>query len=362
MAKVVLQNLSKSYGDVLAVDDLTLEMADGKFVVLLGPSGCGKTTILNVIAGLLEPSEGAILIDDVDVRFVPAHRRNMAMVFQSYALYPHLRVYDNLAFPLRMMKFSKTKVEEKVNWAAKLLNISDLLNRKPRELSGGQRQRVALGRAMVRQPWAFLMDEPLSNLDAALRLEMRLELKKLHRHLETTTIYVTHDQVEALNMADEIALLRDGLLQQYGSPYAIYHEPANTFVAQFVGSPPMNLIPGTLMRQDGWLRFRYREFQVEPPSELLQRLEPYQDGDIILGVRPEDVVVGAPGAGDDGMPSKVLLHEPYGADQVLELSFEDLSLMARTSSVLRVEMGDQVQMGLQTDNLFFFDATTERAI
>ncbi len=362
MAKVVLQNLSKSYGDVLAVDNLTLQIADGKFVALLGPSGCGKTTILNVIAGLLDPSEGAILIEDVDVRYVPAHQRNMAMVFQSYALYPHLRVFDNLAFPLRMMKMPKAQIKEKVEWAVDLLNISELLDRKPRELSGGQRQRVALGRAIVREPWAFLMDEPLSNLDAALRLEMRAELKKLHRHLETTTIYVTHDQVEAMNMADEIALLRDGLLQQYGSPYSIYHQPVNTFVAQFVGSPPMNLIPGTLVRQDGRLRFRYREFHIEPPPDLLQRLERYQDGDVILGVRPEDVVVGHPGAGEDGLKSKVLLQEPYGADQVLELSFEDLSLMVRTSSILRVDMGDQVNMRLRPDRFFFFDADTKQTI
>ncbi len=360
MAKVVLQDLSKNYGEVVAVDHVHLEIADGRFVVLLGPSGCGKTTILNMVAGLVEPTGGAILIDGLDVRHIPAHRRNMAMVFQSYALYPHLRVRDNLAFPLRMMKMPRARMEEKVRWAAEALSIEELLDRRPRELSGGQRQRVALGRAIVREPWAFLMDEPLSNLDAALRVEMRAELKKLHRRLETTMIYVTHDQVEALNMADEIALLRDGVLQQYGSPYAVYHQPANTFVAQFVGTPPMNLIPGSLVREDEGLRFRHPNFTVTPPPEQRRRLEEETRERVILGVRPEDVIVEA--AGGSGRLSRVLLLEPYGADQVLELDFEDLSLMARTSSAFRVDMGDDVRVRMREENLFFFDAETERAI
>ena len=362
MANVVLRDLSKHYGDVVAVNRLSLKIAEGKFVVLLGPSGCGKTTILNTVAGLIEPTEGAILIDDVDVRYVPAHRRNLAMVFQSYALYPHLNVWSNLAFPLRIMKVPKDQIDKKVRWAADMLNISELMGRKPRELSGGQRQRVALGRAIVREPWAFLMDEPLSNLDAALRLEMRAELKKLHRRLETTTVYVTHDQVEALNMADEVALMRDGVLQQFGSPYAIYQDPANTFVAQFVGSPPMNLVPGTLKRENGKLHFQYRMFQVEPPPEQQRLLEQHKDDEVILGVRPEDVVVSPADTVDDGQLSKVLLQEPYGADQVLELSFEDFSLMARTNSALRVDMGDHVRMSLRAEKLFFFDAASEKAI
>ncbi len=362
MAQVVLENLSKTYGDVVAVDRVNLDVADGKFVVLLGPSGCGKTTILNVVAGLLEPTEGAILIDGLDVRHIPAHRRNMAMVFQSYALYPHLRVRDNLAFPLKMMKMPKAEIEEKVRWAAEALDIGELLARRPRELSGGQRQRVALGRAIVREPWAFLMDEPLSNLDAALRVEMRAELKKLHRRLGATIIYVTHDQVEALNMADEIALLKDGVLQQFGSPYAVYHEPANTFVAQFVGTPPMNLIPGTLTREEGRLLFRYGNFVVEPPPARVQLLEQGAREKVILGVRPEDVLVTPAGAQEGGHPARVLLLEPYGADQVLELSFEDVSLMARTTSALRVEMGDETRLRLRAENLFFFDAETHLAI
>ena len=362
MAKVVLENLSKNYGEVVAVDNVDLEIEDGRFVVLLGPSGCGKTTILNVVAGLLDPTEGAILIDGVDVRHIPAHKRNMAMVFQSYALYPHLRVRDNLAFPLRMMKMSKAEVEEKVRWAAEALDIEELLARRPRELSGGQRQRVALGRAIVREPWAFLMDEPLSNLDAALRVEMRAELKKLHRRLETTMIYVTHDQVEALNMADEIALLKDGVLQQYASPYSVYHEPANTFVAQFVGTPPMNLIPGALEQENGRLSFRYGSFAVEPPPELRKRLEEKEREKVILGIRPEDVVVTAAGGDGDGHLSKVLLLEPYGADQVLELAFEDVSIMARTDSTFRVDMGDETRVGMREDKLFFFDADTQLAI
>lgn len=362
MAKVVLENLTKKYGEVVAVNRLDLEIKDGKFVVLLGPSGCGKTTILNIVAGLVEPTEGAILINDVDVRYVPVHKRNLAMVFQSYALYPHLKVRDNLAFPLRMMKVPKAQIDQQVREVAQILDISDLLQRRPGELSGGQRQRVALGRAIVREPWAFLMDEPLSNLDAALRVEMRSELKKLHRRLGTTTIYVTHDQIEALNMADEIALLRDGLLQQYGTPYAIYHEPANTFVAQFVGTPPMNLIHGSLDHQDGKVLFRYRQFQLEIPPDKRQRIERYSNGEIILGVRPEDVIVAPYENKRDVRPSKVLLQEPYGADQVLELGFEDRSIMARASAELRAEMGGQVLMQFRPDKVFFFDAVTQRAI
>ena len=361
MAKVVLENLSKNYGDVVAVDNVNIEIEDGRFVVLLGPSGCGKTTILNVVAGLLDPTEGAILIDGLDVRYIPAHRRNMAMVFQSYALYPHLRVRDNLAFPLRMMKMSKAEIEEKVLWAAEALNIEELLARRPRELSGGQRQRVALGRAIVREPWAFLLDEPLSNLDAALRVEMRAELKKLHRRLETTMIYVTHDQVEALNMADEIALLKDGVLQQYASPYSVYHEPANTFVAQFVGTPPMNLMPGALEQENGRLCFRYGNFVVEPPPEQRQILEKETREKVILGIRPEDVIVKSSGD-EDGHLSKVLLLEPYGADQVLELAFEDISLMARTASTFRVDMGDEARVEMREDKLYFFDAESQLAI
>ena len=361
MAKVVLENLSKNYGDVVAVDNVNLEIEDGRFVVLLGPSGCGKTTILNVVAGLLDPTEGAILIDGLDVRYIPAHRRNMAMVLQSYALYPHLRVRDNLAFPLRMMKMSKAEIEEKVLWAAEALNIEELLARRPRELSGGQRQRVALGRAIVREPWAFLLDEPLSNLDAALRVEMRAELKKLHRRLETTMIYVTHDQVEALNMADEIALLKDGVLQQYASPYSVYHEPANTFVAQFVGTPPMNLMPGALEQENGRLCFRYGNFVVEPPPEQRQILEKETREKVILGIRPEDVIVKSSGD-EDGHLSKVLLLEPYGADQVLELAFEDISLMARTASTFRVDMGDETRVEMREDKLYFFDAESQLAI
>ena len=260
-----------------------------------------------------------------------------------------------------MMKMSKAEIEEKVLWAAEALNIEELLARRPRELSGGQRQRVALGRAIVREPWAFLLDEPLSNLDAALRVEMRAELKKLHRRLETTMIYVTHDQVEALNMADEIALLKDGVLQQYASPYSVYHEPANTFVAQFVGTPPMNLMPGALEQENGRLCFRYGNFVVEPPPEQRQILEKETREKVILGIRPEDVIVKSSGD-EDGHLSKVLLLEPYGADQVLELAFEDISLMARTASTFRVDMGDETRVEMREDKLYFFDAETQLAI
>ena len=251
MAKVVIEHLTKHFGDVVAIDDLTLEIVDREFLTLLGPSGCGKTTTLNIIAGLEDPTNGRVFFDDDDVTNVPPERRDIAMVFQTYALYPHMRVYDNIAFGLRMRRTPADEIERLMGEAAKAMEIDHLLKRKPRELSGGQRQRVALARAIVRNAHVFLLDEPLSNLDAKLRVTMRTELKRLHAELEKTFVYVTHDQAESLIMSDRIVVLNEGKLQQLGTPEEIYNQPANVFIAGFVGSPPMNFFDGQLQNGGG---------------------------------------------------------------------------------------------------------------
>ena len=264
MAKVELKEIVKSFGNFKAVNEVSLSINDGEFLVLLGPSGCGKTTILRMISGLESPNEGEILIEDKLVNEVPPKDREIAMVFQNYALYPHMTARENLSFPLKMRKMKKGDIEKRVVKAAKMLDIDKLLDRKPKELSGGQRQRVALGRAVVRNPKVFLMDEPLSNLDAKLRTYMRAELKKLHERIKTTTVYVTHDQIEAMTLATRIALLKDGVLQQIGTPDEIYNKPANTFVGGFVGTPPMNFVEGTIEGKT----FTCTDFSYELPSSV----------------------------------------------------------------------------------------------
>src|SRR5499427_2418639 len=268
VAKVVLDRVIKNFGAVTAVDDLTIEVADREFVTLVGPSGCGKTTTLRMVAGLEKVTSGQIYFDDDPVGHLPADHRDIAMVFQSYALYPHMNVYDNIGFALRMMRVPRSEIDRRVRWAAEMLGIADLLDRKPRQLSGGQRQRVALGRSVVREPACFLLDEPLSNLDAILRVTMRAELKRLHLELKRTFIYVTHDQAEALTMSDRIAVMNLGRLQQYGPPDEVYNRPRNVFVAGFMGAPPMNLVPGTLASSNGQLHFATESFTQVLPTRL----------------------------------------------------------------------------------------------
>ncbi|WP_297487983.1 ABC transporter ATP-binding protein, partial [Thermococcus sp.] len=292
MAEVQLINVWKVFGGFTAVKDMNLHVKDREFMILLGPSGCGKTTTLRMIAGLEEPTKGRIYIGDRLVAdpekdvFVPPRDRDVAMVFQSYALYPHMSVYDNIAFPLKLRKVPKSEVDKRVREVAEMLGLSELLNRKPRELSGGQRQRVALGRAIVRKPRVFLMDEPLSNLDAKLRVRMRAELKRLQRQLGVTTVYVTHDQVEAMTMGDRIAVINAGQLQQVGSPEEVYHKPANTFVAGFIGSPPMNFLEGTLT-EDGFVDFGEFRLKLLPDQFEVLREENLIDKTITFGIRPE---------------------------------------------------------------------------
>ena len=359
MAKVVLDRVFKKFGSVTAVDDLTLEIADREFVTLVGPSGCGKTTTLRMIAGLEKLSSGQMYFDDDPVGHLPADHRDIAMVFQSYALYPHMNVYDNIAFALRMMHTPGAEIDRRVKWAADMLDISALLKRKPRELSGGQRQRVALGRSVVRQPACFLLDEPLSNLDAQLRVAMRGELKRLHLELKRTFIYVTHDQAEALTMSDRIAVMQDGRLQQYGPPDEIYNRPRNKFVAGFMGSPPMNHIRGELARDNGMLCFTAPGFLQPVPFDT-----PANTGRAAyLGIRPESIVVRGgdsqtPPRGAGWIAAPVYIQEPLGSDLFLTLELGGTYVKARTSPDLPVRPGDHVEVALDPAKLHLFDAET----
>ena len=289
MARVLLENITKTYGDVVAVKNVNLEIKDQEFVVLVGPSGCGKTTTLRMVAGLEEISDGKIYIGDRLVNDVPPKDRNIAMVFQSYALYPHMSVYDNMAFGLKLRGIPKKQIDQRVREAANILEIEKLLERLPKQLSGGQRQRVALGRAIVRQPEVFLMDEPLSNLDAKLRVQMRAELQRLHKTLKATVIYVTHDQVEAMTLGQRIAVILNGELQQADNPLMVYEKPANRFVAGFIGSPPMNFVKGTIGKKGDLYTFDCGSFKIDVPLEVDHLLEEYIGKEVAFGIRPEDI-------------------------------------------------------------------------
>jgi multiple sugar transport system ATP-binding protein len=344
VGEVILRKLTKRFGDVVAVNDVSLKIEDGEFVVLLGPSGCGKSTILRLIAGLEDATSGEIAIGGNLVNFVDPVRRNVAMVFQNYALYPHMTVFRNIAFPLQMARRPKPEIESAVRRAAEILELSDLVGRYPDQLSGGQRQRVALARAIVREPAAFLMDEPLSNLDALLRVQTRVELMRLHQRLATTTIYVTHDQVEAMTMGHRIAVMQQGVIQQVGTPAEVYGRPANVFVATFIGSPPMNLIPGSVVREDGGWLFRGVGFSVEldpaaagvDPSALGRA----SGGGANLGVRPEDI--GLLPTGEGAMAGTVQLLEPVGSDLYLTIETAAATLQVRTAPDTPVSQGDNV--------------------
>src|ERR1051325_1006570 len=289
MARVAMRSLNKMYDDVHAVIDVNLEIRDQEFVVLVGPSGCGKTTTLRMVAGLESITGGQISIDEKVVNALPPMDRDIAMVFQNYALYPHMTVYDNMAFGLKMRKFDKAEIAKRVKEAADILGIQELLKRKPRQLSGGQRQRGARGRAIVRHPQVFLFDEPLSNLDAKLRVQMRVELKKLHERLGTTAIYVTHDQVEAMTLGDRVVVMRDGWVQQVGDPMELYNEPANRFVAGFIGSPAMNFAPVQIVAENGGLWAVGDGIRLKVPLPMTNRLGPYAGSDVTFGIRPEDL-------------------------------------------------------------------------
>src|ERR1051325_5912559 len=314
MAQVLMKDLNKKYGEVHAVKDVNLHIRDKEFVVLVGPSGCGKSTTLRMVAGLEEISGGEIMIGDRVVNDLPPKDRDIAMVFQNYALYPHMTVYDNMAFGLKMRKFPKAEIQKRVNEAAEILGIHELLKRKPRQLSGGQRQRVALGRAIVRNPRVFLFDEPLSNLDAALRVQMRVELKRLHDRLETTAIYVTHDQVEAMTLGDRVVVMRDGMVQQEGGPLELYERPANRFVAGFIGSPAMNFIGVTITASGDTLSAEAPGLRGRVPPQKAERVGRYSGQRVILGLRPEALrPAGASAPGDFAFDATVEVVEPLGS-------------------------------------------------
>jgi multiple sugar transport system ATP-binding protein len=362
VSAVTLDNVVKIYGGVVAVDSLTLEVNNKEFVVLLGPSGCGKTTTLNMIAGLDVPTSGHIRFDGEPVEHLPPEKRDISMVFQSIALYPHKSVYENIAFPLRMARGPKSEIDSRVRSAAELLRIESLLDRKPHQLSGGQRQRAALGRAVVRDPSVFLFDEPLSALDAKLRVDMRVEIKKLHERLGATFVYVTHDQVEALTMADRIAVIDGGRLQQYGTPDEIFQRPANMVVAKFVGSPSMNFVPGRLIESAGGWRFAAEGLEVPLPEGLLDDLLRNGRSELILGIRPERAAL--EGAADG--TGWVYATEPVGSDLFVDISFdapdtvEPRLFKIRTRPDLRLRSGERVAVTLPPEHLYFFEPDRRR--
>ncbi len=355
MSTVGLKKVTRCYGKVVAVDAVDLEISNGEFVVLLGPSGCGKTTLLNMVAGLDEPTSGSILLDGVSIENLPPEKRNIAMVFQSIALYPNKTVFENIAFPLRMSKVSRLITEKRVRATADLLGLGELLNRMPYELSGGQRQRVALGRAAVRNPSVFLFDEPLSALDANLRSEMRIEIKNLHERLGATFIYVTHDQIEALTMADRIALMHSGRLRQVGTVNDLYKMPSDTAVARFVGSPGMNIITGRTVEESGKWKFKADGLSIFLEGAAAVIARSYQ-GEIMLGVRPEELMCGQEGVLITG-DLRVAGVEPFGSGTFVDIRFGAASSMLRlrTGSDSHVKVGDAIALSIKTGDIYLFD-------
>jgi multiple sugar transport system ATP-binding protein len=372
VAKVVLENVCKIYpGGVKAVDNANLEIQDREFVVLVGPSGCGKSTTLRMVAGLEEISSGDIYIDGKRVNDVPPKDRDIAMVFQNYALYPHMTVYKNMAFGLMLRKYPKDEIDKRVREAAQILGITDeQLQRKPKALSGGQRQRVAVGRAIVRKPKAFLFDEPLSNLDAKMRVQMRVEISKLHDRLQSTMIYVTHDQVEAMTMGDRIVVMKDGLIQQVDDPIALYNSPQNMFVAGFIGSPPMNFFHGTIQQKSGGLWFVENSangsgFTVRVGDAMAGKLASYAGKPIVFGTRPEDINDKqlAPQANPEHIaPATVEVVEPMGAEIFLTLNSGAHAFTARLDSHEHAKVGQRLDMVFDMKKCHFFDPQTERVI
>jgi multiple sugar transport system ATP-binding protein len=363
MATVELRNITKIYeGGVKAVDSANLTVNDKEFVVLVGPSGCGKTTTLRMVAGLEEISSGELYIDGKIMNDVAPKDRDIAMVFQNYALYPHMTVYDNMAFGLKIRRYPKAEINSRVHEAAQILDIEELLDRKPKALSGGQRQRVAVGRAIVRKPKVFLFDEPLSNLDAKLRVQMRAELSALHHRLQATMIYVTHDQVEAMTMGDRIVVLKDGLIQQIGTPLGLYNTPVNRFVAGFIGSPPMNFMKVSLKMEDGKMIADEGTFRVELASQQAEALRSYAGKDAIFGIRPEDLLYAETPDRTNNIATKVEVVEPLGAEIHLWVSTKNNQIVARVAPRFIFHVGDDANLKPDLSKIHFFDMETEKAI
>jgi multiple sugar transport system ATP-binding protein len=363
MARVAMRSLNKKYDEVHAVIDVNLDIDDQEFVVLVGPSGCGKTTTLRMVAGLESITSGHISIDEKIVNELPPMDRDIAMVFQNYALYPHMSVYDNMAFGLKMRKFDKPEIDKRVREAADILGIHELLKRKPRQLSGGQRQRVALGRAIVRHPQVFLFDEPLSNLDAKLRVQMRVELKKLHERLGTTAIYVTHDQVEAMTLGDRVVVMKDGLVQQVGDPMVLYNEPANRFVAGFIGSPAMNFVGVRIAAENDSLWAEGDGIRIKVPAPMVDRVGPYADKEVTLGVRPEDLSIAGDGdAADLCFPAAVEVVERLGSEILLDVAVGSATMVASVEPTSSAKVHENLRLAVNSERVHFFDNETEAAI
>ncbi len=358
MAEVTLTNITKRFGDFTAVKDLTMKIEDGKFTVLVGPSGCGKTTTLRMVAGLEEITEGEIRIGERVVNRIPPKDRDIAMVFQNYALYPHMDVFNNMAFGLKLRKINKQEIQQRVEEAAQLLGIEDKLKSKPRELSGGQRQRVAVGRAIVRDPEVFLFDEPLSNLDAKLRVQMRTELEQLHHKLKTTTIYVTHDQVEAMTLGDRIAVMKAGVVQQYAAPQETYDHPNNQFVAGFIGSPAMNFLPAQAVQEDGRWVLTGSGFRITLPPERVQDALP---DNVLVGVRPEDLDGPAPDA-DNAITMNVAVTEQLGHALLVYGYLDETQVVASLDPHRNVEVESTVRLTVNLDTLHVFDPESETTV
>ncbi|MCR6097037.1 sn-glycerol-3-phosphate ABC transporter ATP-binding protein UgpC [Salipaludibacillus agaradhaerens] len=362
MADIKFDSLYKIYdGDVQAVTDFNLDIEDKEFIVFVGPSGCGKSTTLRMVAGLEDISKGSLYIGEDKVNDVAPKDRDIAMVFQNYALYPHMNVYENMAFGLKLRKFKKEDIDQRVKEAARILGLTEMLDRKPKAMSGGQRQRVALGRAIVRNPKVFLMDEPLSNLDAKLRVQMRSEIIKLHHRLQTTTIYVTHDQTEAMTMASRIVVMKDGFIQQVGAPKDIYDYPENVFVGGFIGSPAMNFLNGSL--KDG--NFYVGEFPVKVPEGKLRALTKYNNKELILGIRPEDIhdePVFLDASENSKFEATIDVAELMGAESYLYSKVSDQDFIARVDSRTDVQSGNKIQLAFDMNKAHFFDPESELRI
>lgn len=367
MAQVILRKLNKSYGDIQVVQDVNLEIPDREFFVLVGPSGCGKSTTLRMIAGLEEITSGEVWIGDRLVNKVPPKDRDIAMVFQNYALYPHMTVYQNMAFGLKLRKYSKKEIEARVKEAAEILGIEPLLERRPKELSGGQRQRVAVGRSIVRKPKVFLFDEPLSNLDAKMRVRMRVELSKLHNRLQATMIYVTHDQLEAMTLASRVAVMKDGVVQQVAPPLQLYSQPDNKFVAGFIGSPPMNFMEVSVVQRNGGLCLDVQKKGfIKLEAQMAKKLESRAGQTLILGVRPEDVydkVYYMGGSAESRVvKGRVEVIEPMGAEKFLHLSVGKQMVIARVHPNNEAKENQEIDLVFNLDKVKIFDPQTDQVL
>jgi len=357
--KIVFKHLSKYFGKVKAVDDLNLEVGDGEFVALLGPSGCGKTTILLMIAGIYKPTKGLIYFDERVVNNLLPKDRKIGMVFQSYALYPHMTVFDNIAYPLKLKKVHRKETKERVQRVADMMGIGELVDRKPAQLSGGQQQRVALARALIKEPEILLLDEPLSNLDARLRIMMRSELKRLQKDLGITTIFVTHDQLEALTMADRVAVVSLGCFQQFSTPDELYNHPKNLFVAGFIGSPPINFINVSLKKSDGSFFLKSRDFEIPLPQELGSKAgNNSTSSEVILGIRPEHILIDE----KEGIDTEIYVVEPLGREILVSAKLGDSMIKVLTSPPFKANMGDRVRLSFNLDKIMLFDKKTEKSL